>query len=153
MRELPYSDDLNFWKTSKSRADTWIDRAEAQIVKLGGVVLASGYGSEPAVGRAAFMLGFEIEGNKFKVVWPVLPNKYEGDEKAARVQAATMLYHDIKAKCLMSKVFGSRVAFFSYLMLPDGSGRTASEASFDELSEGIPAMFSSQQLDSGDVIE
>ena len=114
-------------------------------------MLMEGFGSEPTTGKSAFMLAFEIEGDNFKVVWPVLPSK-RGNEKAARRQAATMLYHDVKAKCLSAVVLGARAAFFSYLLLPDG--RTAIEATIPELTNGIPALFATNQLAPGnDVVE
>lgn len=49
-----------------------------------------------------------------------------------------MLYHDVKAKSISAKVLGTRAAFFSYLMLPDG--RTAAEASTPELLEAMPKL-------------
>jgi len=152
MNTLPYAEDINYWKTSKSSPDTWMDKTKRQIKQLGGDVLMEGFGSEPTTGRAAFMLGFEIGGDKFKIVWPVLPSK-SGNEKAARIQAATMLYHDVKAKCVSAAVLGTRAAFFSFLMLPDG--RTASEVSAPELAQAIPALFASTapKLKAGNVLE
>ena len=138
MNELPYAEDVNYWKTSKSSPDMWMDKTKRQIEHLGGRVLLEGFGNEPTTGRAAFMLAFEIGGDKFKIVWPVLPSK-SGNEKAARVQAATMLYHDVKAKCISAAVLGARAAFFASLLLPDG--RTAAEASISELTQGIPELF------------
>ena len=35
-------------------------------------------------------------------------------------QAATFLYHDVKARCMVVKIKGPRVAFFEYLLLPNG---------------------------------
>ena len=117
--ELPYADSLNYWKTSRSSPDTWIERARRHIEKLGGVILGEAFGRN-AEGRSAYMLTFEVDGSRFRVVWPVLPVKKKNDEYAARVQAATMLCHDIKAKCLTAKVLGARSAFFPYMLLPDG---------------------------------
>jgi len=131
---LPNSESINYWKTSQSSPDKWIERA-GNIIKLyDGKVLAEGFGSN-ADGDAAYMVGFEMHGEKFKAVWPVLPSDTK-NERAARIQAATLLYHDIKAKCISATVLGARVAFFNYLLLPNG--RTAIEASVRELSEGIP---------------
>lgn len=73
----------------------------------------------------------------FKLMWPVLPSR-EGNVKAARIQAATMLYHDVKAKVVTAKVLGTRAAFFQYLLLPDG--RSASEATTPELANQIPQL-------------
>ena len=150
MNKLPYGEDVNYWKTSSLAPATWIEKTKKLIQKFGGEVLTEGFGSESITGKSAFMLTFEIEGDKFKVIWPVLPSK-KGSEGAARRQAATMLYHDTKAKCLSAVVLGARAAFFSYLLLPDG--RTTSEASFPELAKDIPNLFKSNQLNSGEVIE
>lgn len=147
-----YAEDVNYWKTSKSSPDTWVDRTKHQIERLGGQVLMEGFGSEPITGRAAFMLAFEIDGDKFKAIWPVLPSK-GNNERAARVQAATMLYHDVKAKCVSAAVLGARAAFFSFLLLPNG--RTAAEASTPELMQAIPELFAptSPQLGTGEILE
>ena len=137
MTDLPYAEDVNYWITSKSSPDTWMDRSCRQIEKLGAHVLAEGFGSEPGLGRAAYMLAFELDGEDYKVIWPVLYSKTNND-KAARVQAATLLYHDIKAKCISAAVLGVRAAFFSFLMLPDG--RTAADVAIPELIKLAPAM-------------
>ena len=146
MDKLPYGEEVNYWKTSSLAPDTWIEKTKKLIQKFGGKVLLEGFGSESTTGKSAFMLIFEIKGDKFKVVWPVLPSK-KGSEGAARRQAATMLYHDTKAKCLSAVVLGARAAFFSYLLLPDG--RTAVEATMPELAKGIPALFAANQIESG----
>ena len=131
-----YADDVNFWKTSTGTPDKWIDLAKNQIKTLGGRVTAEGFGSDSA-GRAAYMLGFEFEGETYKLVWPVLPSR-RGEEKSARVQAVTMLYHYVKSVCLYAIVIGPRAAFFSHLLLPDG--RTASQVATPELADTIPHM-------------
>ncbi len=133
-----YAEDINYWKTGRTSPDGWIEKAKTQIEKLDGQVLAEAFGSELTTGSSAYMLGFEIQGNKFKAIWPVLPTKSGADKKAARIQAATMLYHDIKVKCIAASVKGAKAAFFEYLMLPDG--RIAAEASDKELLDGIPTM-------------
>lgn len=143
MVDLPFGEDMNYWKTSTSAPDTWMDRTKKQLKKVGGQVLAEGYGSESVTGRAAFMLGFELQGDRFKVVWPVLPTR-GGDERAARRQAVTMLYHHVKAACVSAQVLGARTAFFSFLLLPDG--RVAAEASVPELMESIPEMLAGTAL-------
>lgn len=149
MGKLPYGEDVNYWQTGQSSPDKWTEKTKKQIQTLGGQVLMEGFGSEPTTGRSAYMMAFEIEGDQFKVIWPVLPSK-KGNEIAARRQAATMLYHDIKAKCLSAVVLGARAAFFSYLLLPDG--RTTSEASLPELMKDIPDLFLANQLKTGDDI-
>jgi len=133
-----HAEDASYFKTSTSAPDTWIERASRQIEDRGGKVHGHGFGTGQD-GQAAFMLAFEIEGQFFKVIWPVLPAWASKNERAAKVQAATMLFHDIKAKCVSATVLGTRAAFFSYLVLPDG--RTAAEVATPELTSAIPNLF------------
>lgn len=136
--DLPYAEKLNYYKTSTVQPDTWIEKAKNQIEKSGGRVVQEGFGRESETGNAAFMLIFEIGGDHFKIVWPVLPTRDGKGELAAKKQAATFMYHDVKAKCLAATVLGARTAFFSYLLLPDG--RSTAEASIPELTKGIPKL-------------
>jgi len=105
-------------------------------------------------GNSAFLIAFEIGGDQFKVIWPVLPTKTK-KERAAKIQAATFLYHDIKAKCLSATILGARMAFFSYLLLSDG--RMAAELSDPEMTENWPRLFappSQRALGAGnDIVE
>lgn len=134
--DLPYAEDVgHYWQTSRSPADIWIDRAKKTIKDLGGEIIGDAYGSSS--GNAAFMLAFKIKGQNYKVVWPVLPS-FSGKEGAAKIQAATMLYHDVKAKAMTASVLGVEVAFFSYMMLPDG--RMSSELAKPELAEAFPKL-------------
>jgi len=132
--ELPYAEDIDhYWQTSTSSPDQWLEKAKKLIVELEGTIVAEGYGSMAE--HAAYMLAFKIGGDSFKVIWPVLPSR-TGRELAAKRQAATLLYHDIKAKAMTASVLGTRAAFFSYMMLSDG--RTASELATPELSTVFP---------------
>ncbi len=135
-----YAEDVNYWKTGQSSPDAWIDKAKREIEAVSGKVRSEAYGKDDS-GRAAFLLEFSIGSERFRVVWPVLPTYSGKDERAARIQAATMLYHDIKAKCVSAKVHGARAAFFQYLMLPDG--RTAPQAANAELTELWPKLLTS----------
>jgi hypothetical protein len=150
MKNLPYAEDLNYWKTSQNSPDTWIDKTKNLIHSFGGKVLADAYGNEQATGRSAYMLMFEMQGDRFKLIWPVLPSKSK-NTKAAQRQAATMLFYDTKARLLNVKTFGARVAFFQNWLLPDG--RTAAQASVPELQTGIPSIFSAPQLVVGEIVE
>lgn len=132
---MTYAEEVNYWKTSRTSPDTWLEKAKREIARAGGKVLAEGFGSDND--RAAYMLAFEFTGERFKAIWPVLPSK-SGDDRAARIQAATMLYHDVKARAVSAKVLGIRAAFFSYLLLPDG--RTAAEVATPELVEAMPKL-------------
>lgn len=134
--DLPFAEDIgHYWLTGSSSPDIWIEKAKKQIEEVGGVINADAYGS--VEGRAAFMIAFSIDSSKFKVVFPILESR-TGKTMAAKRQAATMLYHDIKAKCMVASVLGSKTAFFSYLMLPDG--RTASEVATPELAQNFPLL-------------
>lgn len=144
MTDLPYAEDISYFKTSQSSPDTWIERACAQIEKLGGTVYTHAFGKDNK-GNSAYMLQFEIEKQPFKAIWPVLPIRDESNQSGAKRQAATLLFHDIKAKCLEATVKGAKVAFFEYLLLPDGK-TIASEATIEELTQGIPLAITDYQI-------
>lgn len=134
--ELPYAEDVgHYWQTSRSSPDIWMGRAKKVIMDLGGEILADGYGSDR--NHAAFILAFKIKEHNYKVIWPVLPSHHK-KELAAKIQAATMLYHDVKAKAMAASVLGTEVAFFSYMALPDG--RIASELTNPELADAFPKL-------------
>jgi len=77
---LPFAEDTNYWKTSQSSADSWMDKTIKLIRDFGGRVTAEAFGSEPVSGRSAFMLAFEMQGDQFKIIWPVLPSRARGGE-------------------------------------------------------------------------
>ena len=132
--ELPFAEDIgHYWQTGRSAPDAWLDKTRKIIESVDGSVVAEGFGS--VKGKAAYMMAFKIGNDSFKVVWPVLPSR-TGKPAAAKVQAATLLYHDIKAKVMTASVLGAQVAFFSYMVLPDG--RVTSELARPELSEAFP---------------
>ena len=118
-----YAEDMNYWKTSSSGPDAWIDKAKREIARAGGKITGEAFGAES--GRSAYMLSFAFDEHVYRVVWPVLPVRVAANERCARIQAATMLYHDVKHRCVLIKVFGAREAFFQFLVLPDG--RTAAQ--------------------------
>ena len=130
-----YAEDLNYWKTGTSSPDTWLDQAKKEITQAGGKILSEAYGSEN--GRSAYMLAFAFGDDNFKAVWPVLQSRAK-NEKAARIQAATMLHHDIKNSCLKVKIFGARAAFFQYMLLPDG--RNTTQAANMDIAELFPKL-------------
>lgn len=149
--KLPDAETVNYWQTSRSSADSWVEKAIKEIKGIGGTVTSEAFGSEPHTGRSAFLLVFTAGGQQFKIIWPVLPSK-SGNDRAAKIQAATFLYHDVKAKCMVAKVFGARKAFFEYLMLPDG--RITSELTGSEITNLLPEMFqSAPALGPGDIEE
>jgi len=134
-----YAEDVNYWKSGTSSPDTWLDRAKKEIKAAGGKIAGEAFGSDSA-GRAAFMLECTFGDERYRVVWPVLRSRTHND-RAARIQAATFLYHEIKARCMTAKVLGTRQAFFSYLLLPDG--RTAAQLAVPELTTAWPKLLTS----------
>jgi len=133
-----YAEDVgNYWKTSTVAPDTWIDKTKAEIKSAGGKVISEAFGSDDQ-GRSAYMLSFTFGADTFRAVWPVLSTRKPADARAARIQAATMLYHDVKSKCVSAKVHGLRAAFFQYAVLPDG--RTAAQVATPELVMSYPKL-------------
>lgn len=119
---MEYAEEINYWQTSRTAPDAWLDKAKREITRAGGQVTAEGFVSDQ--NRSTFLVAFEIDGDAFRMAWPVLEPK-SGNLRAARIQAATALYHEVKAACVKAKFLGTRNAFFAFLVLPDG--RTAAE--------------------------
>jgi len=136
-----YAEDVPYFQTSQSSADTWIDRAKAEIIGINGKINAEAFGSD-ATGRAAFMLSFNIGNELYKVIWPVLQSKL-GKDKAAKIQSATALYHDIKARVVSAKFLGARNAFFGYMLLDNG--QTVSQATNADFMAQIPLLMSGKE--------
>ncbi len=138
-----YAEDVPYFQTSQSSADTWIDKCKKEIASVGGKVQAEAFGQD-ATGRAAFMLAFSIGEDTFRLTWPVLASK-KGNTKAAKIQASTALYHDVKARVVSAKFLGARAAFFTFLMLPNG--RTASEVGATDFLALVPRLMIGAGLD------
>lgn len=140
-----YAEDLNYWQTGKSDPDQWVEKAKDQLVKLGAKIEAQGFGMN-GDGKAAYMIGFTIKEDSFKIIWPVMKLKYNNSsERAAKIQAATMLYHYVKAVALYVAVVGPKTALFSHYMLPDG--RMASQVAGNELMAMVPQLLLTGQRD------
>lgn len=119
--EKPYAEDLgHYWKTSNSSPDSWLEKAVKEINRAGGLVTAQGYVLTPE--ESCYMIQFEFGKDKFKILWPVLESKTK-NTIAAKRQAATMLYHDVKARCVSAKVLGARQSFYGF-MLPGSAVRS-----------------------------
>lgn len=132
-----YAEEVNYWKTGHSSTDIWIERAVKEIVDVGGEVRGDGFINDTSTGRAAFMLAFRLGNDNFKMIWPVLESK-TGNQRAARVQAATALCHEVKAACVKVKFLGARAAFFAYLLMPGGV--TPAEISTQEFMDQVPRL-------------
>ena len=94
-----------------------MDKAKQEIARAGGTVIGEGFVSDQE--SSHYLLAFHIGDDSFRMAWPVLEPK-SGNLRAARIQAATALYHEVKAASVKAKFLGTRTAFFAFLMLPDG---------------------------------
>lgn len=150
MSNLPYAEEMNYWQSSRVSPETNIDKTVEMIEAEGGQILSRAFGSQ--MGREAYMLEFELQGERFRVAWPVLPTK-TGKQASARIQASRLIYHDVKHKLIMMKLKGARTAFFEYLLLPDGSSVT--EKTTPELVRSLPMLFSNSvpQLQEGEIVD
>jgi len=137
MIDIVYADDVNYWKTSGASSESWLEKTKKLISDFGGIVHSEMLGTFN--GRSALMLGFVFEDNQYKIVYPVLAVRQEQDVPHAKRQAATALYHEVKALVVSAKFRGIRATFHSYLVLSDG--RTAGELSAPEIVDAIPIAF------------
>lgn len=109
----------HYWKTSRSSAGSWIDKAEDLISSIGANVRSSSKLGATDEEPACYMIAWHYDAKDYMVTWPILPHD-EADRLAAERQAATFLYHEIKAAIVRKKVIGSTRAFAPWLVLPDG---------------------------------
>ena len=117
-----YAEQVNYWQTSRTAAATWTIKTLRLITALGGEVQRHAFASEQ--GRSAFMVEFTIEGQPYRMVWPVLAPK-GGNLNAAEIQAATAMYHAVKNAVVNAKFIGARAAFFPFLQV--GNGQVAAD--------------------------
>lgn len=125
----------HYWKTSRAGVESWQEKIERLVKGAGGKVTGEGIVRQGE--QTAVMVAFELGGDDFRLVWPVLHSR-SGDKRAAQIQAVTALYHNVKARCVRTKFQGARAAFLDGLLLPDG--RTVGEASLPELMSGVPQL-------------
>ena len=131
-RELPYAEEVNYWKTGTTAPDTILDNACKEVAKAGGTIMASAIGM--MAGKAAIMMQFELGGAVHRITWPILDtSKGDVNTAAARRQAASFVFHDMKARALQFKVIGQ--AAYADLRLIPGTNATAREC----LYEGNPS--------------
>lgn len=116
---LPFAEDMAYWKTSQSGIKTWLDKTEKMIVEIGGTVNTRLVGRQGS--REAIMLVFFLQNDTYKIVYPVLPTKKNTDRNAATRQCATLIYHDVKSRINRIKIFGARITFSDFLVLPSGT--------------------------------
>ncbi|MHC1733425.1 MAG: hypothetical protein AB9888_15510 [Bacteroidales bacterium] len=139
MAKKKLAEYTNYWRSSRNPAEYWIDKAVAELKKIDATIKSQYFGDED--GKSAYVLTVSIEGNDYRIVWPVMPCEYASDDnrKAARVQAATMIYHDIKARCISSQAIGIRTAFMPFLVV--NNGKSLCELDTEEIVAYLPALF------------
>jgi len=132
---LPRAEDLNYWRTSRKSPDEWICKAKSLIESVGGDVHGEAFANTKK--GQAYRIDFSIDGDEFRLTWPVCIHEPD-EEIAARRQAATMLFHDVKSRVVAAKVMGLRAAFLPFLMLP--GGRAAGFLASPELEKHLPKL-------------
>ena len=140
-----FAHEVDYWKTGSKRSPAqWIELTIKQIRDHGGTNVFQAVGEQGK--REAFLIQFTLGGEQYKIVWPVLPlpnyMDSEANKRAARVQAATTLYHDVKSRCVAAARYGNAIGFFQFKMLPDG--RTVQQIATHELLAGLPAIMAGQ---------
>lgn len=136
MNNLPEAESLPYWMTSRTDPEAWFERIENLLEANGGKLNGRAMVKEPS-GNTVFALSFSFGPERFRVFWPALPSK-KGNSRAARVQAATMIYHDVKERLVRLRIFGPRSAFADWLILPDG--RTFNEVTNEEFANALPRL-------------
>lgn len=133
-----YAQDVNYWRTGQRSVDTWMGMATNEIERVGGKITGEALIGMNGISMVSLM--FELAGEAYRLTWPVLPvkgNPTRADLNAAKIQAATFLYHDVKAKCMVVKVMGARAAFAQYLLT---EGTTIAEQGFAGNTVEIPRL-------------
>lgn len=141
--KLPYASDGDYWKTGSKRTAThWIELAKNQLIDHGATNVVTAQGEQD--GQVAFMIEFTLMGERYRLVWPVLPlaisMQTESNRKAAEVQAATSLYHEVKSCCVKSTRYGSHSGFFQFQLLPNGV--TVQQMTATDLMHAVPRIMS-----------
>lgn len=118
--KIRFAEEAPYWKTSRTAAEDWIERAKKVIVSAGGKVLADMVLS--IEGKTTFVTKFAmaIDGQEreYRIDWPVLKSR-GGDERAAKIQAATVMYHAVKSMLLLAVPYGPRASYLIWDLMPD----------------------------------
>ncbi len=117
---IRYAEEAPYWKTSRTAAEDWVEKAKRVIVGAGGRVLADMVLN--VEGKTTYVIKFAmaIDGQEreYRIDWPVLKSR-AGDERAAKVQAATVLYHAVKSLLLLAIPYGPRASHLIWELMPD----------------------------------
>lgn len=121
---------LPYWKSSSTGPDKWLEKTEKLIERYGGEVIQRMQGIDYKSGKSGFMITFKLEGDLYRISFPVFEPKNQNDRRAAQIQAVTMVYHAVKANLIASMILGARAVFMGQLLLKDQ--RTLSEVANPE---------------------
>lgn len=128
-----HAEDLgHYWKTGRKHPDTILGDIKKMIESVGGTIHTEMVAT--VNGETAYILGFRVVDDDYRINQPVLPSRTD-DLLSAKRQAVTALFHDIKAKVVSMKFRGVKAVFHEFLVLPDG--RTASQVTAPEFSSSI----------------
>lgn len=105
----PYAEDMNYFKTSKKSADAWLDDTVELVESISGKVTDRAIVKKGD--REVCFIKWEHNHKTYQFLWETLPVKLKGNERAARVQMVTALYHAVKAKVIEAKFRGVDTAF------------------------------------------
>lgn len=118
-RNKLYAEDLPYWK-SGTQYNRAIEEAVNTLGKYGANVTMNG--QFVIDGDKVLAVQFSLDGDEYRIVERViLPRKRTtANDRAAEIQAAAALKHNVKARVNQYLRNGARSAFMSALILPNG---------------------------------
>lgn len=124
----------HYYKTSTRSPETWFEMCRNLITKKGGKIIR--WANADDSGKEVFIIQFSYGQTQYRMHWNVLPTR--GSAIAARRQAVTALYHDIKAALVRAEWFGFDKAFVAWREI--GDGRTMSDVTKEEIGSALPKL-------------
>lgn len=114
-----YAEDLPYWR-SGTKYNRAIDEAVNALNKYGAEISMNGQFNINGVKVIAIQ--FKLDMDEYRLVERIiLPRKRNSaNDRAAEIQAAAALKHDVKARLNQYLRNGARKAFMSALILPNG---------------------------------
>ena len=75
-----FAEECNYWKSGNSSPDSWLEKSVKLIRENDGKAIS--FASAFSQDKSVFMITFELEGQQYKIIWPVVKSK-SGNDKAA----------------------------------------------------------------------
>lgn len=123
-----------YYNTSRRTPDTVFAMTKKLIEKRGGWVTRSANIQDGD--NELFLIEFIYDKKVYRLSWPVLPTRKSA--LAARRQAATAQYHDVKAALVRADFMGFERAFKTWLAID--AKRTVSDLTHEEISSALPKL-------------